>query len=303
MPKTLVVLVGPTGIGKTRTAIRIARHFKTEIVSADSRQIYREMKIGTAVPGDNELAQVKHHFIRTHSVKDDYNASKFESETLNLLHLLFKTYDTVVLVGGSMLYIDAICKGIDSIPDADPEIRQNLKNQLKKEGIEHLRLQLKKLDPDYYAQVDLKNPNRIIHALEICLTTGKRYSSFRSNSRKKRQFSILKIGLNCDRSELHHRINKRVDQMIENGLEEEARELYPFEHLNALQTVGYREFFACFKEEISKEKAVELIKRNSRRYARKQLTWFRKDLEINWFNSGDTEEIIGYIEKQTGNEK
>ncbi|MBT6763105.1 MAG: tRNA (adenosine(37)-N6)-dimethylallyltransferase MiaA, partial [Prolixibacteraceae bacterium] len=201
--------------------------------------------------------------------------------------------------GGSMLYIDAVCKGIDKMPDADPEIREDLKNQIKKSGIESLRLQLKKLDPDYYKIVDLKNPNRIIHALEICLMTGKPYSSFRSNPQKKRPFSIIKIGLNCKRDELHRRINSRVDTMIESGLENEAFKIYHQKHLNALNTVGYREWFAHFDKEISREKAIELIKRNSRRYARKQLTWFRKDTDINWFEPGQTDQIIQFIENNT----
>lgn len=303
MPKTLIIITGPTGVGKTKTGIRIARHFETEIVSADSRQIYREMQIGTAVPDKTELETVKHHFIQSHSIFELYNASKFENEALELLDNLFQKYETVVMVGGSMLYIDAVCKGIDVMPDADPEIRQNLKKQLKENGIESLRIQLKKLDPEYYSQVDLKNPNRIIHALEITLATGKSYSSFRSNQKKKRPFSIVKIGLNCEREVLHQRINKRVDKMIESGLDDEAKRLHKIKHLNALNTVGYREFFSYFEGEISSEKAIELIKRNSRRYARKQLTWFRKDPEINWFHSHETERIIDFIEKNIRNEK
>lgn len=298
MQKNLIVLVGPTGIGKTSAGIKIARHFNTEIVSSDSRQIYKELKIGTAVPNKNEQASVKHHLIHSHSIHESYNASKFEHEALVLLKKLFSKNEIVLLVGGSMLYIDAICKGIDIMPDADPEIRKNLKNQLGKEGIESLRLQLKKLDPDYYHLVDLKNPNRIVHALEICLMTGKTFSSFRSHPQKKRPFSILKIGLNCERDELHRRINNRVDKMIEAGLEKEARKVYPQKHLNALNTVGYREWFAHFDGEIQREKAIELIKRNSRRYARKQLTWFRKDAEINWFEPDKTEQIISFIENR-----
>jgi len=298
MPKILIVLVGPTGIGKTSVAIKIARYFNCEIVSSDSRQIYKELRIGTAVPNKNELASAKHHLIQSHSIHESYNASKFELEALVLLKKLFSKNEIVLLVGGSMLYIDAICKGIDIMPDADPEIRENLKNQLAKEGIESLRLQLKKLDPDYYLVVDLKNPNRIVHALEICLMTGKTFSSFRSNPQKKRPFSILKIGLNCEREELHQRINSRVDKMIEAGLENEAQKVYPHKHLNALNTVGYGEWFAYFDGEITHVKAIELIKRNSRRYARKQLTWFRKDSEINWFEPKQTEQIISFIENR-----
>ncbi|HKJ78217.1 MAG TPA: tRNA (adenosine(37)-N6)-dimethylallyltransferase MiaA, partial [Prolixibacteraceae bacterium] len=213
MPKTLVVLVGPTGIGKTSMGIKIADHFQTEIVSADSRQLFREMEIGTAVPSPSERAAIKHHFIQTHSIHTNYNASRFENEAIELIEKLFKKHDTVIMVGGSMLYIDAVCNGIDRMPDADLEIRTQLKKQLKENGIESLRLQLKTLDPDYYSQVDLKNPNRIVHALEICLTTGRPYSSFRKNTKKERPFSIVKIGLDCDRNLLHQRINKRVDEM------------------------------------------------------------------------------------------
>jgi tRNA dimethylallyltransferase len=298
MTKHLIIITGPTAIGKTRVAIETAIFFNTEIVSADSRQIYRELNIGTAVPSKAELNSIKHHFVHSHSIQDTYNASRFETEAMELLEDLFKKYDVVVLTGGSMLYIDAICKGIDTMPDVDPELRQNLKNSLKENGIESLRVQLKKLDPDYYRQVDLKNPARIVHALEICLMTGRPYSSFRTSPNKERPFSILKIGLNCNRAELHHRINQRVDKMVEAGLEEEARSVYPLKHLNSLNTVGYRELFAHFNGEITKEKAIELIKRNSRRYARKQLTWFRKDAEMNWFTPQDSAKIIKFIQNK-----
>ncbi len=295
MAKTLIVITGPTGVGKTSAGIEIARHFGAEIISADSRQIFKEMSIGTAVPKKMELAAVKHHFIQTHSIHDNYNASRFEFEALNLLQQLFRKYEVVLMVGGSMLYIDAVCNGIDFMPDADLEIRRRLKDRLVAEGIESLRIQLKKLDPDYYYQVDLKNPNRIIHALEICLTTGKQYSSFRSNKKKKRPFSILKIGLNCEREKLHERINRRVDIMLDHGLEKEAKKLYKYKELTALNTVGYREFFSYLDDEISREKAIELIKRNTRRYARKQLTWFRKEPEMHWFSPGETGNIIQFI--------
>jgi tRNA dimethylallyltransferase len=298
MPKTLVVLTGPTGIGKTSIGIEIAQYYSTEIVSSDSRQIFKELSIGTAVPNKTELSTVKHHFIHSHSIADNYNASRYETEALQILDKLFAKHDIIILVGGSMLYIDAICKGIDVMPDADPEIRNSLKTKLETEGLESLRLLLKKLDPDYYNIVDLKNPNRIIHALEICLMTGKTFSSFRTNPNKKRPFSIVKIGLNCEREILHERINKRVDLMVQDGLEEEAKSVYPQKELNALNTVGYREWFSCFGGDISKEKAIELIKRNSRRYARKQLTWFRKDQQMNWFTPTQTKEIIKCIEKQ-----
>lgn len=298
MEKFLIVVTGPTGIGKTKTAVELARYFNTEIISADSRQMYREMQIGTAVPEKEELKLVKHHFIQTHSIFENYNASKYELEALILIEDLFKTRNAVLLVGGSMLYIDAVCKGIDVMPDADPEIRQALKEQLNKHGLESLRLQLKQLDPEYYKTVDLKNPNRIIHALEISIMTGKPYSSFRENSPKNRPFTIIKIGLNSDRELLHQRINQRVDEMVKSGLEDEARKLYQIKYLNALNTVGYREWFDHFDGLISRDKAIELIKRNSRRYARKQLTWFRKDPEMNWLEPGNTGDIIAFIENK-----
>lgn len=295
MSKYLVVVTGPTGIGKTAVAIQVARYFQSEIVSCDSRQIYRELNIGTAVPTAEELSAVPHHFIHSHSISDDYNASRYENEALELIDKLFRNHKILLLVGGSMMYVDAVCKGIDTMPDADPEVRARLKEQLENEGLESLRHQLKMLDPEYYKTVDLKNPNRIIHALEITIQTGKPYSSFRTETAKERPFKIVKIGLNCGREELHLRINKRVDQMIDSGLIEEAQKYYPQKNLNALNTVGYRELFSYFDGEITKEKAIELIKRNSRRYARKQLTWFRRDEEIKWFESGDSDKIIAYL--------
>ncbi len=298
MPKTLVVITGPTGIGKTEVSIKVAQHFNAEIVSADSRQIFKELCIGTAVPSEEELAAVPHHFIQSHSVEENYNASRYETEALELINKLFQQNDILLLLGGSMLYIDAICKGIDIMPDADPEVRASLKKQLEEEGLESLRLQLKTLDPEYYKKVDLKNPNRIIHALEISIQTGKPYSSFRSDTPKERPFQIIKIALNCDRQVLHNRINLRVDKMMEAGLEEEARSVFHKKYLNSLNTVGYQELFAYFNAEISRDKAIELIKRNSRRYARKQITWFRRDESVKWFEPTDTKEIIDWINAQ-----
>ncbi|HPE74511.1 MAG TPA: tRNA (adenosine(37)-N6)-dimethylallyltransferase MiaA [Draconibacterium sp.] len=298
MHKYLIVLTGPTGIGKTSTGLKLAKHFKTEIVSSDSRQIFKEMNIGTAVPNIEELSAIKHHLIQNHSIHENLNVSTFENEALHTINCVFETQNVVILVGGSMLYIDAICNGIDNMPDSDPEIRQMLNNKLKTEGIESMRFQLKKIDPDYYNSVDLKNTNRIIHALEISIITGKPYSTFLTKSKKTRPFSIIKIGLNCERGILHSKINTRVDNMVNTGLEEEAKSLYHLKHLNALNTVGYREFFSYFDGEISREKAIELIKRNSRRYARKQLTWFRKDDQMNWFEYDKTKEIISFIENQ-----
>ena len=298
MQKYLIILTGPTGIGKTSTGLELAKYFNTEIVSSDSRQIFKELHIGTAVPTKNELTEVKHHLIQNHSIFENFNVSKFENEAIDIINSLFKKYNIVFLVGGSMLYIDAVCNGIDNMPDFDPEIRKELKEKIESEGIESLRFQLKKIDPDYYNTVDLKNTNRILHALEISILTGKPYSSFLSKSKKKRSFSIIKIGLNCQRDKLHNLINIRVDKMINAGLEDEARNLYHLKNLNALNTVGYRELFAFFDDEIPKEKAIELIKRNSRRYARKQLTWFRNDDEMNWFEQNQTKEIITFIENK-----
>ncbi len=298
MLKSLILVTGPTAIGKTSVAIEVAKHFNTEIVSADSRQIYRELSIGTAAPSIKEQAAVKHHFIHCRSINEDYSASRYEAESVSLIDSLFKRYPVVVMAGGSMLYIEAVCNGIDTMPDVDPALRKNLKDHLRDGGIESLRRQLKHFDPDYYSKVDLKNPARIVHALEICLMTGKPYSSFRLMQKKKRSFQVIKTALNCDRQKLHNRINCRVDEMVKAGLEEEARSLFQFRHLNALNTVGYREFFAFMEGDISKEEAIEQIKRNTRRYARKQLTWFRKDPEMSWFLPEESSRLIEFIENK-----
>ncbi len=302
MPKTLIILLGPTGVGKTSLSTRIAEHYQTEIISCDSRQIYREMSIGTAVPDNITLKKIRHHFIQSHSIFDYYNASKYEFEVLEKLELLFQIYDTVIMTGGSMLYIDAVCKGIDDLPEADPELRKTLTDRMKNEGIESLRTELRYLDPVYYSEADLRNPKRIIHGLEICIMTGKPYSSFRTRQHKPRNFNVIKIGLNRERAILYEMINRRVDQMFESGLVEEAKNLYPYRHLNALNTVGYRELFECFDNKITMDEAKERIKSNTRKYARKQLTWFLKDNEIKWFTPLQEEEIISFLnEKLQGN--
>lgn len=298
MLKYLIVITGPTGIGKSKTGVLLAKHFHSEIISADSRQIFREMTIGTAVPTKEELSEVRHHLIHSHSITENYNASRYETESIELIEKLFVSNNILFLVGGSMLYIDSICKGIDEIPDIPAEIRESVQNQFRTEGLESIRLQLKKLDPEYYLTVDLKNHARIIHALEVCLLTGKTYSSFRLNRNKLRSFKIIKIGLNCDREQLHNKINNRVDQMIADGLEKEARNLFHLRDLSSMNTVGYRELFDYFDGTITKEQAIELIKRNSRRYARKQLTWFRNDPEVKWFEPQQFNEIKNYIEAQ-----
>jgi len=294
-PHTLIVLLGPTGVGKTALSLKLASVFETEIISSDSRQLFREMAIGTAVPEPAMLKQVPHHFIHSHSIFDSYNAARFESDVLDKLLSMFEAHDYVLMTGGSMLYIDAVCKGIDDLPDIDPEFRAALVQRMQDEGIEQLRAELKLLDPDYYREVDLQNPVRILHALEICYTTGRTFSSQRNRSRKERDFRILRIGLNLDRSELYDRINLRVDGMMAAGLEHEAKELYPHRHLNTMNTVGYRELFDYFDGRCSRNEAVEKIKANTRKYARKQLTWFRKDQDIHWFQPDQEEEIIKFI--------
>jgi len=298
MAKTLIVILGPTAIGKSSLSIHIAQHFKTEIISADSRQIFRELQIGTAIPDSQELHTVKHHLIQNHSIHEYYNASNFEIEALSIIDSLFEANNTIVMTGGSMLYIDTLCNGIDDLPTVDPEIRIRVIDKFENEGIEPLRLELKKIDPEYYQIVDLKNHKRILHALEVFYMTGKKYSSFRSNTKKERNFNIIKIGLNIDRESLHKSINARVDKMIEAGLVEEARNFFEFRNLNALNTVGYKELFDYFDGKITLTEAIELIKRNTRRYARKQLTWFNRDKEITWFQPTQLNEIIQFIDSK-----
>lgn len=298
MDSTLVVIAGPTGVGKTRVSLETARHFGTEILSADSRQMYREMRIGTAVPSMEELALVRHHFIGNLSISDYYNASRYEEEAIALLNRLFRRSPVVVLTGGSMLYVDAVCNGIDDLPTIDPLIRDQLLRQYHREGIGSLRELVRQLDPEYYRTVDPDNPKRLLHALEICMMTGKPYSSFLKREKKQRSFRILKCGLNMDRKSLYERINRRVDEMVAAGLEEEARGLLPFRSLNALNTVGYREWFSFFDGACTREETIAQIKSNTRRYARKQLTWFRRDQAITWFHPDETEKLITFIEKE-----
>jgi tRNA dimethylallyltransferase len=297
MKNFLIVLLGPTGVGKTDVSIDIARCFNCEIISADSRQFFREMSIGTAIPSRVQLETIKHHFIRFLSVEDYYSSSLFERDVLRLLPELFSKNNIVLMSGGSGMYIDSVCEGIDDIPDVDPSVREKYIDKYKSEGIEGLRVALKFLDPEHYAKVDLKNYKRIIRALEICETAGRPYSSFLKKQKSERDFGIIKIGLERSREDLYHRINSRVDNMIEAGLEEETKLLFEFRNLNALNSVGYREFFDFFDGKISREKAIELIKRNSRRYAKRQLTWWGKNKEITWFKPYNVNEIIQYIQE------
>lgn len=294
----LIVIIGPTGIGKTDIAVEIAQHYNTEIISADSRQFYREMNIGTAVPSEEQLSLVKHHFVRFISVKDYYSASLFERDVISLLPSIFEKNRIAVMAGGSGMYIDAVCNGIDDIPDIDPEIRKKYNDLFSREGTESLRTALKILDPEYYSKVDLRNHKRIIRALEICETTGRPYSSFLTRKKVIRDFDIIKIGLERKREELYERINRRVDTMINRGLEEEARKLFPLRSFNALNCVGYREFFQYFEGLISREKAIDLIRQNSRHYAKRQITWWARDKEIKWFGPDQAGNIIDYIEEK-----
>jgi len=295
MNKVLIVLLGPTCVGKTAISTDLAVHLGCEIISADSRQFYREMKIGTAVPSDEQLALARHHFIRFLSVRDYYSASMFERDALRVLSDIFSKKDIAIMTGGSGLYIDAVCKGIDDIPDTDPAVREKYLNKFRNEGIEGLRIALKVLDPVHYEKVDLRNPKRLIRALEICESTGRPYSSFLLKQMQQRDFRVIKTGLERPRAELYERINRRADEMIRNGLETEAMELYELRYLNALNSVGYKEFFDFFEGKISREKAIELIKRNTRRYAKRQMTWWAKDKEIRWFPADKKNEIIEYI--------
>jgi tRNA dimethylallyltransferase len=293
---TLIVVLGPTGVGKSDISIQLAKHYRTEIISADSRQFYKELCIGTAVPSKRDLNEIPHHFIQNKSIHDYYNVSSFEVESLELLDTLFNRINPVILTGGSMLYLDTICNGIDDIPTVDVDTRKDVIEWYERNGIDALRNRLQELDPDYYTIVDLNNPKRMLHAVEICQMTGKTFTSYRTNSPKERPFMIIKIGINQDRSILYERINQRVLKMIDSGLVDEARNVYPFRELNSLNTVGYKELFSYFDGACSLEEAIDLIQRNSRKYARKQLTWFRRDLQIAWFEPGQLSDIIEYID-------
>ena len=295
---SLVILLGPTGVGKTELSLRIAEHFGSPIISSDSRQLYKDLPIGTAAPTPEQMARVKHYMVGTLDLTDYYSASNFEEDVISLLNTLHQTTPTVVMTGGSMMYIDAVCKGIDDIPTVTPEIREAIYAQFEREGLEQILAELKEADPVHYDEVDRMNYKRVIHAVEICRMTGKPYASFRTNIKKERPFKIIKIGLTRDRDELCDRINRRVDQMMADGLLEEARKVYPYRHLNSLNTVGYKELFNYFDGEWSLDFAVEKIRRNSRVYARKQMTWFKRDEEIEWFHPEDETEILNSIEKK-----
>ena len=295
MAKTLIVITGPTAVGKTQLCLDIARHFGIPIINADSRQIYKELSIGTAKPSAEEQQTVKHYFVGTLSLQDYYSASLFESQVMNLLDMLFKTSDYALMAGGSMMYIDAVCDGIDDIPTIDNDTRATMKQRLADEGLEKLCEELQRLDPEYYEIVDRQNPKRVVHALEICTMTGRTYTSFRKREKKERPFHIVKIGLNREREELYNRINARVDMMMQQGLLQEAETLYPLRDLNALNTVGYKEMFEYINGHWPLDEAVERIKGNTRRYARKQLTWYKKDQQIRWFHPNQKKEIIDYI--------
>ena len=294
----LVVLLGPTGVGKTDLCIRLADTFHIPIINADSRQIFAEIPIGTAAPTKEQLARVKHYFVGTHHLQDYYSASMFEQDALNIIQNEFLSHPCALMSGGSMMYIDAVCNGIDDIPTVDDKTRTWMKRRLAEEGLPALVKELKELDPEHYAVVDKQNPRRVVHALEICHMTGKTYTSFRTNSKKERPFRILKIGLNRPREELYDRINRRVDQMMADGWLDEARSVYPLRHLNALNTVGYKELFLYFDGTWPLEEAVERIKGNTRRYMRKQLTWFKRDPEIHWFTPDETDEIVALVKAE-----
>ncbi len=297
--KHLVVVTGPTAVGKTQTALRLAGHFQTEVISCDSRQFYSGMQIGTARPAREELQGIPHHFLGHLRPEEDYNVSDFEQDALKLLDRLFTDKDMVIMVGGSGLYINAVCYGIDDLPDADETLRKDLKKTLDVSGLATLKEKLRELDPVYYEQVDLNNPNRIMRALEVCMVTGRPYSSQRLDKRKERDFELIMIGLNMDRQALFKRIHRRTMTMMENGLLEEARSLYAFRHCNSLNTVGYKELFRYFEGVYTLEQAVEKINTHTRRYAKRQLTWLGKDPDILWFHPKDHSLIEGYIEKKT----
>lgn len=292
---TLIVLVGPTGVGKTELSLSLAEELNTCIISADSRQLYADLKIGTAAPTTSQLSRVKHYFVGTLSLTDYYSAAQYEAEVMQLLDSLFSSHHTILLTGGSMMYIDAVCNGIDDIPTVDAETRQLMRHRYETEGLEQLCSELRLLDPEYYRIADLKNAKRIVHALEICYMTGRTYTSFRTQTKKQRPFDIVKIGLKRDREELYERINRRVDQMMTDGLLTEARQVYPYRQSNSLNTVGYKELFKYLDGEWTLDFAVEKIKQNSRIYSRKQMTWFKRDPDIRWFHPDETTAIKRYL--------
>jgi tRNA dimethylallyltransferase len=294
--KKLIVIVGPTAVGKTACAILIANHFRTEIISADSRQIYKELTIGTAKPTEAELKQVLHHFIDSHSIRDDYDAASYGEAALQLTHSLFETNDFVVVCGGSGLYIKALLEGFDDIPEVPDEIRDQLIEEFEAKGLLWLQNKMRELDPEHFKKIDQKNPVRLMRALEVRIATGKSISEYQVSVKKQHPFIIVKIGLEVERSVLYKRIDERMDQMIESGLFEEAKQLQAYQHFNALQTVGYREIFDHLDGKYDREEAIRLLKRNSRRYAKRQLTWFKRDEQIRWFKPDQVKEIIAHIE-------
>lgn len=293
---TLVVLLGPTGVGKTEVALQIAEHLQSPIINADSRQLFAEIPIGTAAPTKEQQERVKHYFVGTLHLTDYYSAAKYEEDVLQLLNQLFNQQQMALLSGGSMMYIDAVCQGIDDIPTVDEATRRLMKRKLETEGLDALVAELKVLDPEHYKIVDLHNPRRVVHALEICHMTGNTYTSYRKNTKKIRPFNIIKIGLNRPREEMYERINNRVLKMMNQGLIEEAKAVYPQKGLNALNTVGYKELFAYFDGDISLDDAILKIQSNTRQYMRKQVTWFKRDNQIKWFSPTNIEEIINYID-------
>ncbi|KOY52501.1 tRNA (adenosine(37)-N6)-dimethylallyltransferase MiaA [Polaribacter dokdonensis] len=304
MKNTLITIVGPTAIGKTALSIKLANHFKSDILSSDSRQFFKEMTIGTAVPDPDELAAAKHHFIQDRSIFEAYNVGEFERDALEKLNTLFTENNTQIMVGGSGLYVDAVLKGLDYFPEVDASIRENLTNDLAEKGIEYLQQKLKDLDIETYNNIELENPHRVMRALEICIGTNKTYSSFKNKPKAKRNFKNIKVGLTADRQLIYDRINLRVDLMIENGLIEEAKKLYEHKELNALQTVGYRELFNYFDGTFTKEFAISEIKKNTRRFAKRQLTWFKRNQETIWFDyAEDIKTIIATIEEKIKNER
>jgi len=295
--KKLIVILGPTACGKTELSIDIAKKIKTEIISCDSRQFYKELKIGSAPPSQKELKQIKHHFIHNLSINEDYNIGQFENDAINLISKLFNSFDTLILVGGSGLYIDAVCNGVDPIPNTSKEIREKVNIDFDTKGIKWLKEKIKEVDPEFYKKVDKNNPQRLKRCLEVFLATGKKISSFHKKKKKKRDFEIIKIGIKTEREKLYKKINERADKMLEDGLVEEARKLFKYRDLNALNTVGYKEIFEYINNNNEIEDTVELIKRNTRRFAKRQITWFTKDKTINWFLKSEKNKIVDLILK------